>query len=364
VPPALGRVACLRACTAGNLLAVGTSAGGLLVADVRSSASKVLFQAAADGGGKRRKAAGAAGPAALTGLAWSADGYQLAGLDAGGALRMWWMRAAAGGQAGGAAPPPPDLALEVAADGAVASGKQRVLDSGELEAAAGGGGGGLGGPGDGDDDDDGGGAGPSGGGGAAAAGGKKRGAQALPPTPEERARARAVGEVAREAAARARIAARMHAPAFHPAFTLTGVQPGLVAPQATGDVLRVTAPRELCGPVLPGLQPPPSRPPIVDDATAQFIMPPAAHSTGVQSQARRLCTPARPQAALRCLRPPPPSHRPQTLQTLYTTAPKALPPEPSPFKPSKTTFLRANRRCIAATTRRSCSRASCPTVPR
>lgn len=93
VPPAFGPITAVLCCPLGNLMAVGTSHGGVVVYDLRVNVT-TLFRVLGDG--KKDYVLTPTGQKEphppIVAFAWSADSYQLSSLDANGTVRMWWMR--------------------------------------------------------------------------------------------------------------------------------------------------------------------------------------------------------------------------------------------------------------------------------
>ncbi|KAG2500495.1 hypothetical protein HYH03_001274 [Edaphochlamys debaryana] len=254
----LGPITALSASPSGALLAVGTAPGAMLVFDMRGRPAAPWFQVLGDGTVYRRpwlrfRRRRPRNPA-LVALAWSADGAQLASLDASSVLRMWWMRPEQGSlikEDPHRQPVAPELALSVGPLNMTLSGKGPVLETLLEEGAWG----------------------------AFAPGG------AAPPPPAGGGAAAAQAAAANAAAAQAAALSRRWCIAFHPEFNIVGVQPSLLVPQLTGDVVRLTS---LVGSaLLPAPLPRTRQRPraLLSQQVVDYLLPPQIPSGDVRTQA-------------------------------------------------------------------------------
>ncbi|GIL86352.1 hypothetical protein Vretifemale_14656, partial [Volvox reticuliferus] len=256
----LGPITALSASPNGAFLAVGTAPGAMLVFNMRNKPVAPWFQVLGDGQTYKRPWFRRQKPRnpALVAFAWSADSYQLASLDASSTLRMWWIRPEPGSNVKedpGRQPVAPELILSLGPMSVAITGKAPVLEpllEEQLlgQAAAG----------PGWDA-------PAGNGGGSSAG-------------------TAAAAAAAAAAAQAAVLSRQWALCFHPEFNIAGVQPTVMLPQVTGDIVRLTTlvgSRVLALP-LPRTrgQPPRSK---LDQQTVDFLMPPQIRAPEAHVQA-------------------------------------------------------------------------------
>ncbi|GLI68278.1 hypothetical protein VaNZ11_012636, partial [Volvox africanus] len=245
----LGPITALSASPNGAFLAVGTAPGAMLVFNMRNKPVAPWFQVLGDGQTYKRPWFRRQKPRnpALVAFAWSADSYQLASLDASSTLRMWWMRPEPGSNVKedpGRQPVAPELILSLGPMSVAITGKapvlEPVLEEQLLGVAA---------------------AGP--GWDAPAGNGGDSGGAAV------------AAAAAAAAAAQAAVLSRQWALCFHSEFNIAGVQPTVMLPQVTGDIVRLTTrvgSRVLALP-LPRTrgQAPRSK---LDQQTVDFLMPP------------------------------------------------------------------------------------------
>ncbi|KXZ48331.1 hypothetical protein GPECTOR_28g737 [Gonium pectorale] len=258
--PELGPITATAASPAGSLLALGTAPGATLVYDMRGRPGAAWFQVLGDGQTYKRPWWFRRRPPrnpAIVALAWSADGCQLASLDASSCLRVWWMRPERGSvlvEGPGRQPVAPELALSLGPLSVALTGKAPLPEAT----------GGLTAP-----------------GAEEAAWGKAAAAAAVAAAGGGKKGSRAAAEAAVKAAAAAAAAAALSrgwAVAFHPEANIAGTQPTVLLPQArgaiTGDIVRLSS--RLASSLLPAPLPPSrSRPvPLLSQRVVDFLMPP------------------------------------------------------------------------------------------
>ncbi|GLC73006.1 hypothetical protein PLESTF_001319000 [Pleodorina starrii] len=257
----LGPVTCLSASPNGAFLALGTAPGALLVFQMRGPPVAPWFQVTGDGPSQGQGHQGQAPgrPAlfrprqrlrnqpAIVAFSWSADSCQLASLDVTSTLRMWWMRPEPGTvvkEDPGRQPVVPELILSIGPMSMAISGKAPVMEPmlDEHLAAA-----------------------------TAAAGNPTGGAAAA---------------AAAAAATQAAALSRRWALCFHPEFNITGVQPTVMLPQVTGDLVRLTS--RVGSRVLPAPLPRSRGRPVrsrLGQQTVDFLMPPQIPAPESRQQA-------------------------------------------------------------------------------